>query len=124
MLARTRSYPNIATAQLLTNTDYYCMYTHICIGVNGFFVIAPLSESISLECAFPEGVTGVEWWNGSVPLESISRSTERSNTALISLTMHEDVHGQNYVCRGLDSRGQQVEKQYTALAIGKILQLY
>lgn len=84
-------------------------------GVNGFFVIAPLSESITLECAFPEGTTDVEWLNGSTP---VLVATGRNNTVVMSLTVTERVHGQTYVCRGRDGHGRQLEQRYVALAQG------
>lgn len=84
-------------------------------GANAFFAIAPLSEQIILECAFPYGISNVEWMNESAPLQG------RANTAVISkrVLVNEDSHGQSYICSGTDSFGRSVYQQYTIIARGE-----
>lgn len=86
-------------------------------GATAFFVVLPLSEQIQLECAFPQGITNVEWLNNSANFEILP--PERNNTAIISLVVNEDTHGNNFRCRGLDQSGQAVYKQYRIIARGK-----
>lgn len=86
-------------------------------GATAFFVILPLSEQIQLECAFPQGITDVEWLNGSTPhVETLP--PQRNNTAVISLGVNADTHGHTFTCRGLDQSGQAVYKQYKVIARG------
>lgn len=88
-------------------------------GASAFFVVSPLSKTINLECAFPEGTTNVEWLNASSPDPLLEQPQQRNTTALLSVSIDESNHGGKYVCRGMDSRGQQVYKHYHVIARGE-----
>ncbi len=51
--------------------------------------------------------------------ESSSYAPDYNNTAKLSLTVTEDMHGKTYVCRGRGTHGYDVQKHYIIIVNGK-----
>ena len=89
-------------------------------GAGSYFVVHPLSANITMECVFPEGITNLNWTNRRTNTETVRLMTGPMNTtAVISLTLTQEVHGHTYVCQGVDSRGTLKYKHYKVIAKGE-----
>ena len=95
------------------------MYLLLCAGASAYFVVAPVSEVVYVVCAFPLEVVDVQWMNASSQADSVL-ATEQNSTAVMSLIVDENEHGQMYTCRGRLERGREqfVYKHYTIIARG------
>ena len=97
------------------NFDIFFLF---CTDVSGEFVIKEVGDTATLQCLFPPGHNSTEWILPDT-LKHSNNYSPNSNSALLSFSVTDLLHGITFLCQARTPNGNRVYKHYMLLTYGK-----